>query len=157
MKEGIDYVAPFTGIEQLHFHPCPDHIRIRIRERKREQGGSHFPRFFVSFKMIIINPLNQRSPVFHPECVRQSVKEKQKQIRTGFRIFIFDPVFSRILVQVTGTAGGAVNAHGIPNREPDEYYRDLAQGQLRDYRTRNSNRRDDIYFCGMYLLFVLSR
>ncbi len=44
-----------------------------------------------------------------------------------------------------------VNAHGIPNGQPGEYYEELNKGELRDYRTRNSNNRETIYFRDMYL------
>ena len=44
-----------------------------------------------------------------------------------------------------------VNAHGIPNGQPAEFYKALADGELHDYRTRNSNNRETIYFRGMYL------
>ena len=44
-----------------------------------------------------------------------------------------------------------VNAHGIPNGQPAEYYKNLSDGELADYRTRNSNNRETIYFREMYL------
>ena len=44
-----------------------------------------------------------------------------------------------------------VNAHGILNGQPGEYYENLNKGELRDYRTRNRNNRETIYFHDMYL------
>jgi len=47
-----------------------------------------------------------------------------------------------------------INAHGLPNGNPDKYYSDLANGELKDYRTRGNDSRDTIYFLGMYLRLV---
>ena len=44
-----------------------------------------------------------------------------------------------------------INAHGIPNGKPREFYVDLLNGELKDYRTQGSASRDTYYFLGMYL------
>jgi cephalosporin-C deacetylase len=44
-----------------------------------------------------------------------------------------------------------INAHGIPNGKPDQFYEDLANGALKDYRTQGNESRDTIYFLGMFL------
>ena len=60
---------------------------------------------------------------------------------------------------LAGTAGWAkdgflaldINAHGIPNGKPDHFYEDLANGDLKDYRTRGNESRNTVYFLGMFL------
>lgn len=47
-----------------------------------------------------------------------------------------------------------INAHGIPNGKPAEYYKQLADGDLKDYRHRGRDNRDTCYFRGMYLRVV---
>lgn len=47
-----------------------------------------------------------------------------------------------------------INAHGIPNGRPPEYYAELAQGELKDYRTAGRESRDTCYFLGMFLRLV---
>ena len=44
-----------------------------------------------------------------------------------------------------------VNAHGIPNGKPAEYYKELAQNELKDYRFVGKTSRNDSYFKGMFL------
>jgi cephalosporin-C deacetylase-like acetyl esterase len=44
-----------------------------------------------------------------------------------------------------------INAHGIPNGKPDEFYTGLADGDLKDYRTRGRESRETVYFLGMFL------
>lgn len=44
-----------------------------------------------------------------------------------------------------------INAHGIPNGKPDQFYTDLAQGALKDYRRIGCESRDTCYFLGMFL------
>jgi len=44
-----------------------------------------------------------------------------------------------------------INAHGIENGQSAEYYNELAAGELKDYRARGVNNREEIYFRGMYL------
>lgn len=43
-----------------------------------------------------------------------------------------------------------LNAHGIPVGKPKEFYTDLANGDLKDYRIRGRESRDTYYFLGMY-------
>lgn len=44
-----------------------------------------------------------------------------------------------------------INAHGIPNGQPERFYTGLANGELKDYRTRGRESRDTVYFLGMFL------
>jgi len=44
-----------------------------------------------------------------------------------------------------------LNAHGIPVGKPKEFYTDLANGELKDYRTHGRESRETYYFLGMYL------
>jgi len=47
-----------------------------------------------------------------------------------------------------------INAHGLPNGKPDEFYKQLAVGQLKDYRYAGRESRETCYFRGMYLRLV---
>jgi cephalosporin-C deacetylase len=47
-----------------------------------------------------------------------------------------------------------INAHGIPNGKPNQFYTDLANGALRDYRSQGRESRETIYFRGMFLRLV---
>ncbi len=47
-----------------------------------------------------------------------------------------------------------LNAHGLPNGQPDKFYTDLASGDLKDYRVRGRESRDTVYFRGMFLRLV---
>jgi cephalosporin-C deacetylase-like acetyl esterase len=47
-----------------------------------------------------------------------------------------------------------INAHGIPNGQPEKYYTDLANGELKDYRAIGRDSRDTIYFMGMCLRLI---
>ncbi len=44
-----------------------------------------------------------------------------------------------------------VNAHGIINGQPAEFYSNLSQNELKEYSHRDKNDRDKFYFKGMYL------
>lgn len=44
-----------------------------------------------------------------------------------------------------------LNAHGMLNGQPDEYYAGLESGELKDYYAQGMENRDDFYFRGMYL------
>lgn len=44
-----------------------------------------------------------------------------------------------------------INAHGIPNGKPAEFYGDLAAGRLKDYRHDGRESRETVYFRGMFL------
>ncbi len=47
-----------------------------------------------------------------------------------------------------------INAHGIPNGKPAEYYKDLSEGELKDYRYVGRTDRDQGYFKGMFLRMI---
>lgn len=47
-----------------------------------------------------------------------------------------------------------LNAHGLPNGQPDSYYSNLAATELKDYRTRGCESRETVYFLGMFLRLV---
>jgi hypothetical protein len=59
-----------------------------------------------------------------------------------------------------GSAGNAlymnINAHGIPNGHPREFYTKQSQTTLKNYWHRNKNDREKIYFHGMYLRVMRS-
>jgi len=44
-----------------------------------------------------------------------------------------------------------INAHGMLNGQPPEYYRNLEQGELREYWRQGVDDRDKFYFVGMYI------
>ncbi|MGL4593850.1 MAG: acetylxylan esterase [Thermoguttaceae bacterium] len=43
-----------------------------------------------------------------------------------------------------------INAHGIENGHPDQFYKDLSEGALKDYRNVGNNDLEKNYFVGMY-------
>lgn len=47
-----------------------------------------------------------------------------------------------------------INAHGIPNDQPDRFYTDLANGELKEYAFRGRESRETVYFLGMFLRLV---
>lgn len=47
-----------------------------------------------------------------------------------------------------------MNAHGLPNGKPKQYYSDLYAGPMKDYRYENKNDREKAYFTGMMLRLV---
>jgi len=47
-----------------------------------------------------------------------------------------------------------LNAHGIANGQPPEFYTELQNGALRDYRTRGGDDREHVYFRGMFLRLI---
>ena len=49
-----------------------------------------------------------------------------------------------------------INAHGIPNGKPKEFYAELSRGELKNYRTAGNTSRDTIYFRGMFVRLVRS-
>jgi cephalosporin-C deacetylase-like acetyl esterase len=49
-----------------------------------------------------------------------------------------------------GSIAMDINAHGIENGKPKEFYDDLSKNELRDYRQRNSDDREKCYFLGMF-------
>jgi cephalosporin-C deacetylase len=50
-----------------------------------------------------------------------------------------------------GTLCFDLNAHGMLNGQPESYYADLEQGELRNYFMQGLTSREDFYFRGMYL------
>lgn len=44
-----------------------------------------------------------------------------------------------------------LNAHGMLNGQPDEYYENLESGELKNYYAQGLENREDFYFRGMYL------
>jgi cephalosporin-C deacetylase-like acetyl esterase len=63
---------------------------------------------------------------------------------------------------LSGAAGWAdagalamdMNAHGLPNGNPKEFYAALAAGELKEYRRAGRESRETVYFLGMYLRLV---
>ena len=47
-----------------------------------------------------------------------------------------------------------INAHGLPNGKPEEFYKEQAEGALKDYRYVGRDSRDECYFRGMFLRLV---
>jgi cephalosporin-C deacetylase len=47
-----------------------------------------------------------------------------------------------------------INAHGIPNGKPAQFYADLIKGRLKNYRHEGRENRDTIYFRGMVLRLI---
>lgn len=47
-----------------------------------------------------------------------------------------------------------INAHGIPNGKPNEFYQELTNGRLKGYPSAGRDSRDTIYFKGMFLRLV---
>ena len=47
-----------------------------------------------------------------------------------------------------------INAHGLPNGKPNQFYKDLANGKLKGYRQEGRESRDTVYFRGMFLRLV---
>ena len=47
-----------------------------------------------------------------------------------------------------------INAHGIPNGRPDEFYTALNEGELKDYRRFGGLNRERCYFKGMFLRLI---
>lgn len=47
-----------------------------------------------------------------------------------------------------------INAHGLPNGKPAEFYNDLRDGELRGYSSRGMDSPESYYFYGMYMRMV---
>ena len=47
-----------------------------------------------------------------------------------------------------------LNAHGMLNGQPEEYYSNLETGELKDYYIRGLENREEFYFRGMYLRLI---
>lgn len=65
---------------------------------------------------------------------RSEVKEALRYAKTGNGALCFD-----------------LNAHGMLNGQPDDYYNSLEAGELKDYYISGLESREDFYFRGMYL------
>jgi cephalosporin-C deacetylase-like acetyl esterase len=44
-----------------------------------------------------------------------------------------------------------INAHGLPNGKPEDYYKGVANGDLKTYRTDGNTSRETVYFRGMFV------
>lgn len=53
--------------------------------------------------------------------------------------------------KLNGILAFEINAHGIPNGMPSEFYQDLAENKLRGYRHYGRNDREQSYFLEMFL------
>jgi cephalosporin-C deacetylase-like acetyl esterase len=47
-----------------------------------------------------------------------------------------------------------INAHGIPNGRPEQFYKDLGGAELKGYSSRGRDSRETFYFLGMFLRLV---
>ncbi len=47
-----------------------------------------------------------------------------------------------------------INAHGIPNGQPEAFYQELGRGELKDYQRAGREDREQCYFLGMFLRLV---
>jgi len=47
-----------------------------------------------------------------------------------------------------------MNAHGLPNGRPEEFYKEQTEGALKDYRYKGRDSREECYFRGMFLRLV---
>ena len=56
-----------------------------------------------------------------------------------------------LLYAKMGTLCFDLNAHGMLNDQPDSYYSDLENGELKTYWLQGVTNRDEVYFRGMYL------
>lgn len=56
--------------------------------------------------------------------------------------------------QAGGMLAMDINAHGLPNGQPKEFYSALAAGELKEYRTQGRTSRDEIYFRGMFIRLI---
>src|SRR5690606_35372943 len=44
-----------------------------------------------------------------------------------------------------------INAHGLPNGKPEDFYKGIAAGDLKTYRTDGNASRETVYFRGMFV------
>ena len=108
-EESIDDVTPFSGVEALFLHALFDFFPVFFRKVQVLQGLLHFQHFFVSFKMIVIDALNQRPAVFHAEAVGQPVEEEKQPVGAAFPVFIEAAELFRILPRKAGAFYCAVD------------------------------------------------
>ncbi|WP_395740655.1 acetylxylan esterase [Prosthecobacter sp.] len=57
-------------------------------------------------------------------------------------------------LQEGGMLSMDINAHGLPNGKPKEFYDALAAGELKDYRIEGVQDREKVYFKGMFLRLI---
>ena len=60
----------------------------------------------------------------------------------------------RWAAKANGVIAIDINAHGYPDDQPQEYYDELAKGELKDYRNRKVTDHESFYFRLMYLRAV---
>ena len=56
-----------------------------------------------------------------------------------------------VALAATGILTMDINAHGIENGQPDAFYEELANGELKGYSSRGKHNREESYFLGMFL------
>ena len=61
---------------------------------------------------------------------------------------------TRWAVREGGLLALDINAHGIPNGKPAEFYAELNRGELKDYRSVGRHDREQCYFKGMFLRLI---
>jgi len=61
------------------------------------------------------------------------------------------PQHAASLAKRYGAIAVDINAHGMLNGQPPEYYQDLEQNELRSYWAQGNDDRDAFYFVGMYV------
>jgi cephalosporin-C deacetylase-like acetyl esterase len=123
-------------------------------------------------------PVNARlTPVKSPREGVETFDVQADSVGAGVSAYLARPVGAKprslpIILTVHGAGvsssnlGGAagwakdgvlamdMNAHGLPNGKPKEFYAELAAGGLKDYRVAGRTSRETIYFRGMYLRLV---
>jgi cephalosporin-C deacetylase-like acetyl esterase len=141
------------------------------------------PEDFAAFwdgkkKALAAVPVNARlTPVKSPREGVETFDVQADSVGAGVSAYLARPVGAKpkslpIILTVhgagvnsanlSGAAGWAkdgvlamdLNAHGLPNGKPKEFYAALAAGELKDYRTAGKTSRETVYFLGMYLRLV---
>ncbi len=141
------------------------------------------PEDFAAFwdgkkKALAAVPVNVRlTPVKSPREGVETFDVQADSVGAGVSAYLARPVGAKpkslpIILTVHGAGvnssnlGGAagwakdgalamdMNAHGLPNGKPKEFYAALAAGELKDYRTAGKTSRETVYFLGMYLRLV---
>lgn len=141
------------------------------------------PEDFAAFwdakkKALAAVPVNARlTPVKAPREDVEAFDVQADSVGAGVSAYLARPVGAKpkslpIILTVHGAGvnssnlGGAagwakdgmlamdMNAHGLPNGKPKEFYAALAAGEMKDYRTAGKTSRETVYFLGMYLRLV---
>ncbi len=123
-------------------------------------------------------PVNARlTPVASPREQVETFEVRADSVGAGVSAYLARPVGAKpkslpIILTVHGAGvnssnlGGAagwadagalamdMNAHGLPNGNPKEFYAALAAGELKEYRRAGRESRETVYFLGMYLRLV---